>query len=124
MYILTCNTYLHRHSCTIQNTPDTNTPASLISLHITPVSGDVFIFSGGHTAHKLISLHTTLISLHTTPLSGGYVYFLVATLPTNLYHYIQHLYHYCMELGLLTCSYATFVLLSSLYCTFISTSFT
>ena len=68
-------------------------PQTYITTYNTSIRG-VFIFSGGHTAHKLISLHTTLLSLHTTPLSGGYVYFLVATLPTNLYHYIQHLYHY------------------------------
>ena len=69
------------------------------SLHIKLISGDVSIFSSSHTrTHKPISLHTTLISLHTTPLSGGYVYFLVATLPTNLYHYVQHFYHYIKHL--------------------------
>merc|ERR1711873_286093 len=47
--------------------------------------GVLCIFSSGHTAHKLISLHKT-------PLSRGSLYFLVATLPTNLYHYIIHIY--------------------------------
>merc|ERR1711873_83988 len=59
-------------------------PQTYITTYNTPIRG-LCIFSGGHTAHKLISLHTT------TP-SGGYVYFLVATLPTNLYYYIKHLY--------------------------------
>merc|ERR1712044_74468 len=62
-----------------------------ITTYNTPIRG-LCIFPGGHTAHKLISLHTTLLSLHKTPLSMGSLYFLVATLPTNLYHYIQHLY--------------------------------
>merc|ERR1711978_173751 len=47
-----------------------------ITTYNTPIGG-LCIFTGGHTAHKLISLHKT-------PLSGGSLYFLVATLPTNL----------------------------------------
>ena len=72
-------------------------PQAYITTNNTSIKG-VFIFSGGQTAHKLISLHTTLISLHKTPLSRGSLYFLVATLPTNLYHSIQHLYHYIQHL--------------------------
>ena len=57
-------------------------PQTYITTYNTPIRG-LCIFSGGHTAHKLISLHKT-------PLSMGSLYFLMATLPTNLYHYIQH----------------------------------